>query len=256
MIKRLLKKIFQKSRLDEYAKILDLAIANGYILTSLSDWYEHDFYKGKKVLILRHDVDLNPKGAYKMFLLEKQRRIKSTYYFRWITANSKIIKKIAEEGFEVSLHYETLANQCKKRRIFSSSEVTDEIIIDCVEKLKKEIGIFEKRFGKIKTLCSHGDKRNRIIGIPNNKIIDGIPRQDLGIYFEAYDLSVTTKFNAYISDSSIHEKHRWKYGLTPEDAIQQGIECICLLTHPNHWSYSFSENISRTIVEFYDDFRN
>ncbi|MFA4852535.1 MAG: hypothetical protein WC868_07960 [Bacteroidales bacterium] len=71
MIKRILKKIFQQSRLKEYSSILDLAIEHGYIVTSLADWYENNFYPAKKVLVPGHDVDLSAKGALKMWLIEK-----------------------------------------------------------------------------------------------------------------------------------------------------------------------------------------
>ena len=70
LIKRVLKKIIQKSRLEEYKNILIYAIDKGYLLTSLSDWYENNFYTNKKVFLLRHDVDADPVGSFKIYQIE------------------------------------------------------------------------------------------------------------------------------------------------------------------------------------------
>lgn len=254
MIIHIIKKIFQESRLKEYSLIIDMAIENGYVVTSLADWYENNFYPGKKVLILRHDVDLSPRGALKMWHIEKSKGVKSTMYFRWFSVNKSIIHQIINENGEVSLHYETLASYCKKNRIYFGDLISTEILTECLLELKKEIKKFEIEFGKIKTISSHGDNRNVITGIPNYKIIENIPRNELGIYFETYDKNILEKFNKYISDSSINNNHLWKYGISPQEAIKQGVESICLLTHPEHWHYSFTENIRRLWLELLDNF--
>lgn len=254
MLGSIFKKITQKSRLQYYREILSLARRNDYIITSLSDWYENDFYEGKKVLILRHDVDLLSWTAYRMFLVEKEFGVKSTFYFRWKSANPFVINAIKKSGFEVSLHYETLATFCKKKNIVKAEDLAEQDYSQCLEILKDEISLFEKRYGRIKTLCSHGDKRNRILGIPNHKIVENINRNELGIYFETYDKDIIHRFSSYISDSSIKDQHVWKYGLTPEQAISNGSVCICLLTHPHHWYYDISSNLARILLEFKDNF--
>lgn len=253
LFKRVLRKVFQRSRIQYYKEIIQLALKNGYLVTSLSDWFENDFYPGKKVLILRHDVDLLPSTAYKLFKIEKELGVQSTFYFRWLTVDTEIIKTIKNCGFEVSLHYETLATYCKKNKIFSSEKLSQNDYLNCVEILKTEIKEFELKFGKIKTLCSHGDKRNRAIGIPNHKLLDNVNREEMGIYFETYDKAILDKIDVYISDSSINDNHKWKYGKTPEEAIEGGDRCICLLTHPHHWHYQFKTNIFRILLEIKDN---
>ena len=248
MIGNIITKLFQTSRLAEYSSLLDFAISKGYLLTSLSDWYENQFYPGRKVIVLRHDVDYNPKGAYKMFMIEKERNIKSTYYFRWSTAREKIIKAISSAGFEVSLHYETLATYCRKYKIYQAELVTEKVIKDCRSILLMEVKGFESRFGKIKTLSSHGELWNMKVGIPNHVLIDPLFYKELGIYFETYDQNILSKFDKYISDSSIMTNHDWKYGLTPTEAINNHIERICLLTHPHHWDYGLIQNIKMLLI--------
>ncbi len=253
MILRVLRKLLQPSRLDEYREIIELALQSGYRITSLADWYNHNFYEGEKVLVLRHDVDLLPFTAWKMFLLEKELGVKSTFYFRWLTEDAAIINKIKAEGFEVSLHFETLATYCKQNRIFRKEDVTDAVMGNCLNILKEEITRFESRYGKIQTLCSHGDKRNRVLGLQNHKIMEHVSRKGLGIAFETYDPDIKSRFENYISDSSINEKHQWKYGTTPKEAIAKGSQSICLLTHPHHWYYNPLLNVKRLIVEYLDN---
>jgi len=60
------KKLTQPSRLAEYRHLLEFARNRGYVLTSLIDWYRHYRSKEQRVLILRHDVDVDPVGAAKM----------------------------------------------------------------------------------------------------------------------------------------------------------------------------------------------
>ncbi len=254
MIRSVVKKITQSSRLDEYRSIIELALQQGYIVTSLLDWYEHDFYTGKKVLILRHDVDYDAQGAFRMYEIEKSLGVKSTFYYRWYTVHPYTMAKIHSDGFEVSLHFETLATYCRNKKITQASQLTETHYEEAYQNLLNEIDTFEKEFWKIKTICSHGDQRNRLIGIPNHVILQGKDLSRLGIYFETYDEPIKSLFDTYISDSSIKANHAWRYGVPPEHAIQNGNASICLLTHPQHWNYHFSRNIKKVMIDTYEHF--
>lgn len=244
-----LKKIIQRSRLGIYESILNLALKQGYLITSLKDWYEHDFYPEKKVFITRHDVDYDAEGAYKMYQIEKKLGVRSTFYYRWSTMDFDTMKVMHEDDFEVSLHYETLATYARGKKIKSKDELTQKDFANCIQILKKEKELFEEKYWKIYTLCSHGDQRNRLIGVPNFRLLDNENRKDWGIYFEAYDEEIKSKFKAYISDSSIKNNHNWKYGISVEEAIKTNISPICLLTHPQHWNYHFQRNIKKVYTD-------
>lgn len=254
MIRSIIKKITQNSRLDEYRAILELALEHGYTVTSLLDWYEHDFYPGKKVFILRHDVDYDAEGAFRMYQIEKGLGVRSTFYYRWYTLQAQTMKEIHENGFEVSLHFETLATYCRSKKITNASQLTEKDYEEAYKKLLEEIDFFEKEFWKIKTICSHGDHRNRLIGIPNHALLQGKDLSNLGIYFETYDEPIKSRFDSYISDSSIKSDHVWRYGVSPEQAMKDGAESICLLTHPQHWNYHLSRNIRKVLVDTYEYF--
>jgi len=247
------KKIFQPNRLSQYKEVISTALNQGYVVTSLIDWYEN--YKGKdiKVLILRHDVDFDYEGAYQMYMLEKSMGVKSTYYFRWLSVNKGIMKKMKNDGFEVSLHYETLSTYAKENKLFDRDAITDKVRELCYDKLEQEIEYFESVFGKVKTICSHGDRVNRLIEVSNYKIINYERLKSIGVVFNTYNPKVLKEFDAYISDSSIYNNFAWKHDGDPVSAILESKKNICLLTHPIHWNQSFIKNIKYLFVVFIDN---
>lgn len=252
MFKRIIRKLTQTSRLGEYKRILEYSLQEGYILTSLADWYENNFYPGKKVFLLRHDVDMNADCALEMFKIEQSLGVKSTFYFRWLTDKSRIIRQIAQAGFEVSLHYETLATYCRKKSIKSKASITEADLKCCFDILVKEKNIFEKKYGTIKTLSSHGAPRNRKMNTPNHVILNAGNRDLLSIYFETYDANIMNRIDKYISDSSINTNHNWRNNLNPSDEIRNHTTTICLLTHPQHWYYSPLANLKHIYYDFYE----
>jgi len=243
----IVRKISQKSRLGAYRELLLFAQEEGYIITSLLEWFRKYRESGHRVLILRHDVDIDTEVAAKMYTIEKSLGFRATYYFRWNTISESLVHKMREDGFEASLHYETLATYCKKHHIKDDNKVTTAILKICFNQLKSEISRFSATFGAVQTIASHGDKRNRELGIPNHVILKYGNRTELGIKFKAYDPDIRRLFDAYISDSSISHNFQWKYDLDLKDAIHQHLSTICLLTHPEHWNFSLGKNI-RTIM--------
>jgi len=253
MINRITKKLFQKSRLHEYEHILKYALENNYKLISLIDWYNNYKNTNERVLILRHDVDYDTKGAYNFYKLEKQLGATSTIYFRWKTMNDNIMKEMHNNNFEVSLHFETLASYSKQNNVTKKDEITPEIISTCRNNLSNEIKKFESEYFKIKTICSHGDKRNRLLDTPNHIITDKEFYTKHNILFETYDENIIKKFDAYISDSSIYANFEWKHSGSPYKMIDEQKQTICLLTHPIHWNQSFFKNIKMLWMVFLDN---
>ncbi len=247
------RKIIQQTRLDVYKGVLLYARDNGYIITSLIDWYGNYRNSNEKVLILRHDVDYDYKGAGNMFKLEKELGVKSTFYFRWLTMQDKIMNEMHRAGFEVSLHYETLATYAKKNHIFKKEQVDKNVIEQCRNNLSLEINNFEKKYFKMHTLCSHGDKRNRILGIPNQNIVDKSFLDQHQLFFKAYDEAIISKFDAYISDNTVYADFAWKHSGSPFTMMDEQREAICLLTHPIHWNQSFLKNIKMSFMVYNDN---
>ncbi len=253
MIKRVTGKILQTSRLDEYEKILRYALKHGYVLCSLNDWYVKYRDSEKKVLILRHDVDYDADGAYHFFKLEKQLGATSSFYFRWKTMNPSIMNEMHQNNFEVSLHFETLATYAKKHHLFKKGDINDKVIAACQAILSDEIKRFEHTYFKIHSICSHGDKRNRVLDMPNHIIVNQKLKAKHKILFETYDSNVLSKFDAYISDSSIYSNFEWKHSGAPCNMIEEQRQTICLLTHPIHWNQSFFKNIQMLFTIYLDN---
>jgi hypothetical protein len=253
MIKRISKKVFQPNRRNEYRKILEFGLQHGYVLCSLYDWFVKYQDSEKKVLILRHDVDYDPEGAFRFYQTEKELGATSSFYFRWKTMKPSLMHKMHRDHFEVSLHYETLADYAKKHQLHHKSDITEEVIASCRKILSEEIDRFELRFFKIHSLCSHGDKRNRELRLPNHILVDEEFKNRHQILFETYDTAIQSKFDAYISDSSIYSNFAWKHAGSPYAMMEAEKQTICLLTHPIHWNQSFFKNIKMLYAIFADN---
>ena len=254
VLQRIYKKLAQKSRLDIYKGILQLALDKGYRVCSIYDWYRSD--KHEKVLVLRHDVDIDVEGARKMFEVERHLGVSSTYYFRNTTKNHSLIKKMQSNGFEVGLHYETIADYCKIKGIKSVDDAGNINYRRCALILEEEIENWKNEYGDLKSICAHGDKRNRILHIPNRILFDDVIRSKTSVFVDACDKDLMEQVDVYISDTSVVNNHRWKYGVSPIEAINRDDKTIMLLTHPTHWNYNFLKGIKALYKGFKEDSLN
>ncbi len=253
MLRKINRKVFQKNRLEEYEKILKYAKDNGYKLVSLIDWYNNYLNSQQKVMILRHDIDNDSSGAYSFYKVEKRLNARSSFYFRWKTMKNDIMWDMYNDGFEVSLHFETLASYAKKNNIRHESEITIDVLNKCRDILSKEIKRFKSTYFEIKTICSHGDKRNRLLHTSNHVLTNKEFLLQNNILFETYDKDIVSKFDAYISDSSIYSNFEWQHSGSPYNMINQNKQTICLLTHPIHWNQSLAKNIKMLFFVYFDN---
>ncbi|MCQ1535486.1 hypothetical protein FTO70_07265 [Methanosarcina sp. KYL-1] len=240
----------QKPRWEEYENIVKHAVKNGYTVTSLFDWYmNYRSVPDQKVLIMRHDIDYSISGASKMFKIERKIGVNSTFYFRWLTVNKKLIEEISKYGSEVGLHYETLATYAIKKGIKKKNDFTECDYLSCVEELKKEIINFNILFGKTYTAASHGEPINRKLGLPNNILVKDSEIQEFGLLAEAYSKDILNSVDIYISDASA-KNGLWRYGVSPIEAVDKQMQVILLLTHPIHWEYNIFEQIRIWVKEY------
>ena len=82
-------------------------LEGGYNFQTFREYLENP---GRRVVILRHDVDMRPEYALRMAQIERHMAVKGTYYFRAmpVSWNVQIIKKISDMGHEVGYHYENM----------------------------------------------------------------------------------------------------------------------------------------------------
>lgn len=214
-----------------YQQFLDEIIKMGYQPIRVIDFY-NNVRITNKTIVLRHDVDVSATYALEMAKMEQAKGIKSTYYFRWSTADPNVIKTIRSMGHEVGLHYETLATYVKEKNIKSSQEITPAVKEKLRDRLKLEIAEFKQKFGDIYTIASHGADENIKISLSNYQaIVQGQNPADFGIVEEAY--GEILKHFTYISDSGGF----WEPFPYPKIANDNGP--FYFLIHPIHWTSSY-----------------
>lgn len=250
--KRIYHKLFrQKDRISEYEDLLRLGLVKGYRVMSLLEWVREGYPSGH-VLLLRHDVDIDSRGAERMFEVEKRLGVHASYYFRHLTMKPSLVKRMLHERFEVGLHYETLAVEMKRLRLKDKKEVHAGMLLSCQKQLADEILEFRRDFGSMTSLCSHGAAWNRKLGIPNCILVDDAFKREHDILFETYDKALKERITTYISDASVIDTAVWRYGKSPVEAIEQGDPVILLLTHPEHWNHHFFSNVRKLWLSFCD----
>ncbi|HHY28550.1 MAG TPA: PEGA domain-containing protein [Desulfitobacterium dehalogenans] len=216
-----------------YQDYLDEILRLGYTPIKVMDYY-NNVPITDKTLILRHDVDESADYALEMAELEKARGIKSSYYFRWCTADPEVIRKVRAMGHEVGLHYETLAFYAREMGLKSVEDITPTVRQELRRRLKFEIAEFERLHGDIYTIASHGAEENRRLRLTNYQaVMEGENPLDYGIIGTAYG-PIIEKFS-YMSDVG----GIWEPFPYPELENNKGP--FYFLIHPIHWVSSYTE---------------
>jgi hypothetical protein len=94
--------------LKKYSSLLESLIDGEYEFQVFNKFLESN--NQKRVIILRHDVDLLPNNSLEFARKQHEYGIKGTYYFRAVPESwdESIIKGIYDLGHEVGYHYECL----------------------------------------------------------------------------------------------------------------------------------------------------
>ncbi len=234
---RIISDYFVRDRFSEYEKLIEYFLDKGYNFLTLADFYsrciEQRNFKGKLVLF-RHDIDNNLKNAWKLFKIEKNYKIKSTFYFRISTLDVKLAREINAYGGEVGYHFEEIASLAKRKHIKKPAiikkhypEIRKSFLLN-LQSIEEKIGF------KIRSVASHGDFVNRYLGVINYDFLDTETKHKAGVQFEAYDLLKYT--DEYISDASYPEF--WK----KSPYVAEKANIICFLIHSYCWRSNLIEN--------------
>lgn len=246
----------KNNRVAEYEKIIRCALDHGYKVVSLHDYYNDmgsEGFKSKKFLVLRHDVDHISPGTLAMAEVEKRLGVSASYYFRKSSEQDFVIDELVGAGFEVSVHFETIADFVKKNNIKNKQQLFKVDFIEvCVAELESHLKWFREKYNvDCKTIASHGERENVLVETPNNYLTeDDTVYCRLGIDLEAYKKEVVDSFDSYISDTVIEINNGYRYGSSPIDEILKGSKKILFLTHPNHWKYDFKSVVRKIIKSF------
>ncbi len=240
----LIKTILFNTRLNDYHFFLANAKKHGYEMLPLCEFYSKKDRRTKKHMILRHDVDWQGESTRKMFEAEKIEGVRSTYYFRFSTIDKKLIDEMVGAGFEVGLHYETIADIIREQQLTKKSQID---INSARERFRDDIIRFEKLIGhKISSCCSHGAPENDKLEISNNSLIEGLPLSGFGLEFEAYDKSMyENDIDVHIMDCTLLYNYGFSYKDNPITAVSSNSQNIVFLSHPNHWFFSLPNRIKK-----------
>jgi hypothetical protein len=229
--RRRLGRTVSRARWGEYRRLLEIALGQGYAVVSLEDWLaDPDAHAGRDALILRHDVDQCPASALKMAAIEADLEIRSTWYFRWRTADAGVVRAIRERGHAVGLHYETLTRELLRRGL--PAVQAPALVSEARLVLREELVAFAARHGPALSTCPHGD--TRIPGVHNGLLLQGEDLAAYGVRWEANAAVGSRPLDVWLTDRSTAEG-RWKEGLDPIDLLIDRRSPILAVVHPNNW---------------------
>lgn len=194
-----------------------------------------------KVLVLRHDIDQQPRKALTMAMLEHSMGIQGTYYVR-NTAHafdSGIVKAIASLKHEIGYHYEDLSrNKGNKQQAMTDFSAF-------LDKLRQ--------LYPVRTICMHGSP---LSAIDNRDLWKHYDYKKLGIEAEFY-LDTDFKDILYLTDTG----RKWNSPYNLRDKVTSSvtfpvrdtfhmIRCIqevcmpgkiMITLHPQRWNNNWSE---------------
>jgi hypothetical protein len=229
--RRRLGRTVSRARWREYRQLLTLALSQGYALISLESWLaEPEVYAGRDVVIMRHDVDQCPASALRMAAIEAELGVRSTWYFRWRTAQPAVVREIRDGGHEVGLHFETLTRELLRHGLRAAD--AEALIPEARLLLRAELVAFAERHGPARSACPHGD--TRMPGVHNGVLLRGEDLSAYGVQWEANAAVGRHPLDVWLTDRSSAEG-RWKDGLDPIDLLIDRRSPILAVVHPNNW---------------------
>jgi hypothetical protein len=228
--RRRLSRTFSRARWPEYGRLLKAALGAGYQVISLEDFLDQRVEPGQgPILIVRHDVDQYAASALAMSDVEVELGVRSTWYFRWRTADPGVIEEVRRRRGEVGLHYETLSRQALRG---GGLTLDDGRIEAARDRLREEIAVFAERFGPIRSVAAHGD--TRVPGVHNGVLLRDQEWTEFGIEYDANDAMRRHRLAAWLTDRSSAEGG-WSENLDPHALFGAAESPILCLTHPNNW---------------------
>jgi hypothetical protein len=226
-----LSRTLSRSRWGEYRKLLQIAQRQGYAVLSLEAWLADPMLAAERPrLLLRHDVDQYPASALRMAAIEAELGVLSTWYFRWRTANPRVIETISAAGHAVGLHYETLTRELLRRGLGAGD--AESLIPEARELLRAELHAFAQRFGPVRSTCPHGD--TSLPGVHNGVLLLDQDCASYGVRWDARAAMRSHPLDVWLTDRSA-AAGRWKDRLDPIDLMIDRRSPILAVVHPNNW---------------------
>ncbi len=237
LVDRLHSDFLMDSRLGLYRQLVSSALAAGYRIHSVAGLWglieRGGLDPARRHLVLRHDVDTDPRTAAAMWQIDRELGVESSYFFRLSTMAPALMASIAAGGSEASYHYEEMATVAKRRGLRTRAEALDHVpearalFATNLQRLRSATGL------PMRVVAAHGDFVNRRLGVPSSVILeDPDLRSALGIDLETYDQAYLSRLPSRHSDAPYPQ---FWVPSDPAGSIRAGEPVISVLIHPRHW---------------------
>ena len=233
------------SRLEAYRALLETALREGYRICSVGQagrTLRAGLPLGDRVLVLRHDVDTGVRTARRMWSIEQELGISSSYFFRLRTLDVPFLRAIAEGGGEASYHFEEFSTLALRRRIRRREDFAA-VLPQARALFAGNLANLRERTGlAMEVVAAHGDWLNRRLGVQNSEILASESfRREVGVVLEAYDPVLLQALLKH-SDGPPSEPWLWE-SRDPQRSILSGVPAIQVLVHPRHWRVERGVNL-------------
>lgn len=227
--------------LDAYEQLLRHALASGYHICSTYDFWKMQQSGGagedeprRRTLILRHDVDTDAGIARRMWRIDRQLAIHSTYYFRLSTIDVPLMQEMHAHGTVASYHYEEIATIASELRLTTALAILAHLgyirarFLANLTELRHVTGL------PLTDVASHNHYINQALGIPNWLLLqsDGF-RRSAGVELETWDTSIVREVTSWHTDAP--PPLRWQEDDDPLLAIHRHEPVIYVHVQPRHW---------------------
>lgn len=228
------------ARWGEYRALLGEALTRGYRAIGVEQWLGESAGVGgartadgeRPLLVLRHDVDQHPRSALAMASVERELGIRSSWYFRWRTADARTIAALRADGCSVGLHYETLSRLALERRARTAGEVAS-LLPEARRGLAREIATFARLHGPFRSICPHGD--SRVPQARNAELVKGRGAAAFGVDHDVNEAMRGRGLAHWLTDR-ISGEGGWAAGPRPSELFEARLSPILCVVHPNNWS--------------------
>lgn len=223
------KYLFDDFTLENYQRLIKLAIEKGFQFLVFSD----EFESHRKDILWRHDVEFEPDVALKMAVIEKNLGVKANYFFQihsqyynlFDAHYTEVFHKILNLGHNVGLHFDS-----HYYNIEDESQLNKYIKLDC--------DYFEAVLGvKIDSYSFHN----------TNAFTQSCQKYTYGGLINVYSTFFKEKYK-YCGDSLGY----WRFDRLEDVLNDDGVMHLQVLTHDANWTEEILSPRKR-VRKFVDD---
>lgn len=233
-----------------WERLLRMLLEAGYRGLTHAQYARGEYAAGEKILLLRHDADLDPALGRTMRLAEVEKRLGlvSTVFLRLHDPDYNLlgyrelvrVRRLLGDGFELGLHCETVDLAAALAAALTAAPGPPP---DPAELLRRDLAILGQVIGApVAGAAPHGDMT------PHNNadVFKERDAAEFGLLYQAYDQGRGFFRGWYVSNYQGNNWKRYQDGRLAESgqlgfldyarlAAEQGPPLLTILAHPRCW---------------------